>query len=55
MITDAPLYISNQTLHTDLNNLYVRDVIQEGNKSLQQTDKSHQYIAPLCFGSSYRK
>jgi hypothetical protein len=49
MITNAPWYVTNQTLHEDLNVLFIKDIIQE--KSLKHYDKlghhSNTLLQPL--------
>jgi hypothetical protein len=37
-MTDAPLYVSNSTVHNDLGNPYIKDVIQE------RSSKNHDRI-----------
>jgi hypothetical protein len=49
MITNAPWYVTNQTLHVDLNVSFIKDVIQE--KSINLHDKlgnhSNTILQPL--------
>jgi hypothetical protein len=49
MITNAPWYVTNQTLHDDLKVPFIKDVIQE--KSLNHQDKpgshSNSILQPL--------
>jgi hypothetical protein len=49
MITNAPWYVTNQTLHEDLKVLFIKDIIQE--KSLKHYDKlghhSNTLLQPL--------
>lgn len=41
MITDAPWYVSNQTLHEDLKIPYIKDVIQEKSKKHHDKLETH--------------
>jgi hypothetical protein len=45
MITNAPLYVTNQTLHDDLKVLFIKDVIQE--KSINHHDKLGNHSNPI--------
>jgi hypothetical protein len=41
MITNAPWYVTNQTLHEDLNVLYITEVIQERSNKHHDKIKIH--------------
>jgi hypothetical protein len=45
MITNAPWYVTNQTLHDDLNVALIKDVIQE--KSINHQDKLGNHSNPI--------
>jgi hypothetical protein len=57
MITDTPCYVTNQTLHADLNVPFVKDIIQE--KSLKHYDKlghhSNTILQPLLEQQQQRR
>jgi hypothetical protein len=46
MITNAPWYVTNQTLHDDLKVPFIKDVIQE--KSLNHHGKLGIIVTPYC-------
>jgi hypothetical protein len=45
MITNAPWYVTNQTLHNDLKVPFIKNVIQE--KSLNHRDKLGNHSNPI--------
>jgi hypothetical protein len=45
MITNAPWYVTNQTLHDDLKVPFIKDVIQE--KSINHHDKLGNHSNPI--------
>jgi hypothetical protein len=57
MITNAPWYVTNQTLHNDLNVPFIKDIIQE--KSLKHYDKlghhSNTILQPLAGTTTTKK
>jgi hypothetical protein len=57
MITNAPWYVSNQTIHVDLNVPFIKDVIQE--KSIKHHDKlghrSNAILQPLLAEQQRRR
>jgi hypothetical protein len=57
MITNAPWYVTNQTLHDDLNVPFIKDIIQE--RSLKHYDKlgdhSNTILQPLLEQQQQRR
>jgi hypothetical protein len=45
MITNAPWYVTNQTLHDDLKVPFIKDIIQE--KSIKHYDKLGNHSNPI--------
>jgi hypothetical protein len=45
MITNAPWYVTNQTVHDDLKVPFIKDVIQE--KSINNQDKQGNHSNPI--------
>jgi hypothetical protein len=46
MVTNAPWFITNQTLHDDLKVPFIKDVIQ--GKSINNQDKQGNHRNPIC-------